>query len=76
LLVRAAGGALDKKQRAPHRRSGTIRFRPCETRQTIALWIRSDRKREGAETFTVRLSNASVAVIDEAIGTVTVLDND
>jgi chitinase len=54
---------------------GSLTFWPGETRRTIALWIRSDRKREGAETFTVRLSNATGAVIEDPVGMVTILDD-
>jgi hypothetical protein len=71
---RSTGRCLAQSKSDYNATRGSLTFWPGETRQTITLWIRSDRKREGAETFTVRLSNPAGAVIEDAVGTVTILD--
>ena len=54
--------------------SGTLTFQPGETSRTISVSIKGDRKREANETFSVQLSNAVGATIDDA--TVTILNDD
>ena len=51
---------------------GTLRFAPGETEKTVAVPVLDDAVDEGEETFTLRLSGASGAVIadGEAIGTI------
>jgi hypothetical protein len=56
--------------------SGTLTFQPGETNRTISLSIKGDRKREGNETFSVQLSNAVGANIDDGTATVTILNDD
>ena len=54
------------------RSGGTLSFAPGETEKTIAVPVLDDAIDEGEETFTLRLSGASGAVIadGEAIGTI------
>jgi Calx-beta domain len=56
--------------------SGTLTFQPGQTSRTIAVAIKGDRKREPNETFTVRLSNAVGATINDAVATATILNDD
>jgi hypothetical protein len=57
-------------------RSGTLVFPPGTTIQTIPVTIYGDRKRETAESFSVMLSNATNAVVADAQGLGTILDDD
>ena len=54
------------------RTSGTLSFDPGETEKTVRVPVLDDAIDEGEETFTLRLTNASGAVIadGEAIGTI------
>ena len=56
--------------------SGTLTFQPGETSRTISIAIKGDRKREANETFSVQLSNAVGATIDDGVATVTILNDD
>ena len=56
--------------------SGTLTFQPGETRRTISVSIKGDRKREVNETFSVNLSNAVGATIGAGSATVTILNDD
>jgi hypothetical protein len=56
--------------------SGTLTFQPGQTSRTIAISIITDRKREKNETFSVTLSNAVGATIDDALATATILNDD
>jgi hypothetical protein len=56
--------------------SGTLTFEPGETSRTISVSIKGDRKREADETFSVNLSNAVGATIDDGFATVTILNDD
>jgi chitinase len=56
--------------------SGTLTFQPGETSRTISIAIKGDRKREADETFSVELSNAVGATIDDGFATVTILNDD
>jgi hypothetical protein len=56
--------------------SGTLTFQPGETSRTVSIGIRSDRKREPNEAFSVQLSNAVGATIDDGVATVTILNDD
>lgn len=56
--------------------SGTLAFRPGETRRTISVAITGDRRREPNETFFVQLSNAVGATIADEVATVTILNDD
>jgi hypothetical protein len=56
--------------------SGTLTFQPGETSRTISVSIKGDRKREADETFSVQLSNAVGATIDDGVATVTILNDD
>jgi hypothetical protein len=56
--------------------SGTLAFLPGETKRTISIAIKGDRKRELNETFTVRLSNPSGADINDGVATATILNDD
>jgi hypothetical protein len=55
---------------------GTLTFEPGRTSRTISLAIKGDRKREANETFSVQLSNAVGATIDDGVATVTILNDD
>jgi hypothetical protein len=56
--------------------SGTLRFAPGETVKTITVLVRGDAKWELDETFSVRLSRASNAVIADAVGIGTILKDE
>jgi hypothetical protein len=56
--------------------SGTLTFQPGETSRTISVSIKGDRKREADETFSVQLSNAVGATIEDGSATVTILNDD
>jgi hypothetical protein len=56
--------------------SGTLTFQPGETSRTISVSIKGDRKREANEIFSVQLSNAVGATIDDGVATVTILNDD
>jgi hypothetical protein len=57
--------------------SGTLTFAPGETSKTFTVVIKGDKKREANESFRVILSGASSnAVIDNAYGWGTILDDD
>jgi probable HAF family extracellular repeat protein len=56
--------------------SGTLTFQPGETSRTISVAIKGDRKREANETFSVQLSNAVGATIEDGSATVTILNDD
>jgi chitinase len=56
--------------------SGTLTFQPGETSRTISVSIKGDRKREANETFSVQLSNAVGATIDDGVASVTILNDD
>jgi len=56
--------------------SGTLTFQPGETSRTISVSINGDRKREANETFSVQLSNAVGATIEDGSATVTILNDD
>jgi hypothetical protein len=56
--------------------SGTMTFQPGQTSRTISVSIKGDRKREADETFSVQLSNAVGATIEDGSATVTILNDD
>jgi hypothetical protein len=56
--------------------SGTLTFQAGETKKTVSVSITGDRKREANETFSVRLSNAVGATIEDGSATVTILNDD
>ncbi|MDM9385690.1 PKD domain-containing protein [Chlorogloeopsis sp. ULAP01] len=56
--------------------SGTITFAPGETTQIITVAIIGDRTDEFDETFFLNFSNATNAIIADATGVGTILDND
>ena len=70
----ANGTALAKSDYSAS--SGTLTFRPGETRRTISVSITGDRKREPNEAFTVQLPNAVGATIADGAATVTILNDD
>jgi hypothetical protein len=56
--------------------SGTVTFQPGQTKRTIPVSIKGDRTREADEAFTVRLSNAVRATIEDGSATVTIRNDD
>ena len=56
--------------------SGTLTFARGETSKTVAVAVLDDAKDEGAETFTLRLSNASGATLADAEATGTITNSD
>jgi hypothetical protein len=56
--------------------SGTLTFQPGQTSGTISISIKGDRVREPDETFTVQLSNAVGATIDDGFATATIRNDD
>ena len=55
---------------------GTLTFTPGTTTQNIGVTVRGDTIDEGDETFVVRLSNPTNAMITTADGTGTIMDDD
>jgi hypothetical protein len=55
---------------------GTVTFTPGQTTRPLPVTVRGDDLVEQTETFTVRLSGAVGATLDDADGVVTVLDDD
>ncbi len=70
----ASGTALVNKDY--YATSGTLTFWPGQTQGTISIPIKTDRKRERNETFSVQLSNAVGATIDDGVATATILNDD
>jgi hypothetical protein len=56
--------------------SGTLTFPAGETSRTISIAIKTDRKREKNETFSVQLSNAVGATISDGTATATIVNDD
>ena len=56
--------------------SGTVVFQPGVLSQTITITVKSERKREPNETFTVEIFNAIGASVVDAIATGTILNDD
>ena len=56
--------------------SGTLTFQPGQTSRTISVSIKGDRRREADEAFTVQLSNAVGAPIEDGNATVTIQNDD
>jgi hypothetical protein len=56
--------------------TGTLTFWPGQTQGTISVSIKTDRKREPNDTFTVQLSNAVGATIDDGVATATIVNDD
>jgi hypothetical protein len=56
--------------------SGTLVFQPDVWSQTITITVKTDRKREPDETFTVELLNAVGASVVDAVATGTILNDD
>ena len=56
--------------------TGTLTFRAGDTRKTISVRSTDDIREEPNETFTVRLNNASGAIISDASATGTINDNE
>ena len=56
--------------------SGTVRFEPGETTQTITVAVLDDETSEAEEAFTVELSAPSGATLEDDTGTGTIIDDD
>jgi len=56
--------------------SGTLTFQPGEISKSITISIKSDRKTEPNETFTVDIYGAAGATIDDGVATVTIVNDD
>lgn len=56
--------------------TGSIAFAVGETRKTVVLQVKGDTKVEADESFVVRLSNPSGAVIGDGEGSVTIANDD
>lgn len=70
----AAGTALANSDFQPA--NGTLTFLAGDSTKTVTVRIVNDLIAEGAETFTVNLSNASFATIADASATATITDNE
>ena len=57
-------------------RSGTVRFLPMQTTQTVQVIVRGDRTREQNETLTLRLRNARQATLQDSIGIGSITNDD
>lgn len=69
-----AGTALAKSDYTAA--SGTLTIPPGVWSQTITITVKTDRKREPNEMFSVQLSNAVGATISDAVATGTILNDD
>ena len=56
--------------------SGTVRFEPGETTQTIPVAVLDDATSEAEEVFAVKLSEPSQATLEDDSGTGTIIDDD
>src|SRR5262249_23619733 len=56
--------------------SGTLTFKKNEMVKNISIPVRGDHLVEGAEWFSVKLSNAKTATIADSSGTVTIIDDE
>jgi len=56
--------------------SGKLTFQPGQTSRTISIAVKGDRNREANEAFSVQLSSAVGATINDAIATATILNDD
>jgi PKD repeat protein/disulfide oxidoreductase YuzD len=56
--------------------SGTLTFNPGQTTQTIAVQVIGDKVYEGTETFFINLTSPTNALISDAQGVATILEND
>ena len=56
--------------------TGTVRFEPGETTQTITVAVLDDETSEAEEAFTVELSAPSGATLEDDTGTGTIIDDD
>ena len=56
--------------------SGTLSFAPGATERTVTVALLDDARDEGEETFTLRLSDAAGAVLDDAEATGTIENSD
>ena len=70
----AAGSATAREDYT--RTSGTLSFAPGETEKTVAVPVLDDAIDEGEETFTLRLSDATGAVIADGTATGTIENSD
>jgi hypothetical protein len=57
-------------------RTGTLTFLPGQTTKSFAVAVKGDVRDEPNETFFVRLSGATSAIIADASGRATIVDND
>ena len=55
---------------------GRLTFAPGQTEATLAVVVFNDALDEGAETFTIELSNPSNATLDDGTATGTIIDDD
>ena len=69
-----AGTALAKSDYTAA--SGTLTFPPGVWSQTITITVKTDRRREPNETFTVELLNAVGGTVGDAVATGTILNDD
>ena len=56
--------------------SGTLTFRPGETRKTVTLALLDDAYDEGSETLELMLSNAQGALLEDGLATGTITNDD
>ncbi len=56
--------------------AGTLTFAPGVTSQSVGITVNGDSLQENTETFSVNLSNAVGAILSDAVGTGTILDDD
>lgn len=57
-------------------KTGTLTFAPDETSKVVTVQIKGDRRNERNETFFVKLSGATNAIVSDASGKGTIIDND
>ena len=56
--------------------SGTLTFAAGETRRTVTVFVRGDKRKEGYENFALNLFNAGNAIIGDGRGVGAILDDD
>lgn len=71
-----AGGASSAVGKDYSASSGSLTFAAGQTQKTITVLVNGDRIHEATETFTVNLVSATNAIIDQAMGTGTIVNED
>jgi chitinase len=71
-----ANGSASKNDNDYSGTSGKLTFRPGETRKTVTVLVKGDKRNEADETFFVHLDNAKGASIEDGKGQGTIVNDD